>query len=1054
MRPIQLTMQAFGPYASKEAVDFTRFGEGGLFLITGDTGAGKTTIFDAITYALFNKTSGTDREVGTLRSDFASATEETFVELTFSHMGRVYKITRSPQYERPKKNGTGTVTQPAKACLQREPDTPIEGVKQVNEAVEALLKISYDQFKQISMIAQGEFREVLNADSKKRGEILQKIFLTEGYKKMAVLMEQRHKKAYGEMAELFRSVEQYFEGVQCDSESPLLAKIEQLKKENNSGRVQYQVEEKRSLLEGLLAEDDVRIEKQEQILSEAQRQMEEKVKWYTLIHATNELFRKYDAILEEQKRLEEKKKDMKQCQKILEWQKKAVYEVKPFYDAYLTERAYWETARQKQNLVQQSLERAIQEREAEEERWKEICKKEGVVEEKRQMAIALKSEEDIYKIREEIQQKIARNVAEKEQILRKYEQQKNTLESGRMQVELGKKRIAELEGVSERFVAADRNLQEKREAALRTKQLLDEKLPQVIIFEQKLRDKQGVYQKAREDYEQFCERYAQAERQLEASRAGLLASTLRAGMPCPVCGSLEHPNPAKLTEEVISEEELKGLRRQREEAEVAKTKANEQAANANLVYQTAYQGFLAEEKQLKGADCDEIVTLEEWRETLEIQVQRMTEEIRELEKEWTGLREGREELVELQKRIPIETQALEELGTVLEAIRGSQQEVETTIAGLRGQMEGLPVLKYETLQQAQQVRIQLETESEVIRTAITRQQEKLAKAKEQESASRATLESCVQQTVQLQQRMSEREHSYLEERERQAFADEAAFLASIVSKEVIAQTERVVQGYQEAVRTNEANRKLAEQDLVGKERQDEQTAKQEAEAARVLQEKMQERMTFLRQRKERNSEILVCIDKKQKQAERKLEEVGMLSNLADLLQGKTTGKNKTSFETYVQMTGFDGIVHAANQRLYPMSGGQYQLYRHEDAEAKGNIALNLDILDHYTGKKRPVGTLSGGESFMASLSLALGLSDQVVANAGGIQMDTLFIDEGFGTLDEKSLNDAMGMLQELSTSNKLIGIISHREELKKEIAKKIEIKKTNKGSNLNINMGY
>ena len=381
-----------------------------------------------------------------------------------------------------------------------------------------------------------------------------------------------------------------------------------------------------------------------------------------------------------------------------------------------------------------------------------------------------------------------------------------------MQVELGKKRIAELEGVSERFVAADRNLQEKREAALRTKQLLDEKLPQVIIFEQKLRDKQGVYQKAREDYEQFCVRYAQAERQLEASRAGLLASTLQAGMPCPVCGSLEHPNPAKLTEEVISEEELKGLRRQREAAEVAKTKANEQAANANLIYQTAYQGFLAEEKQLKGADCDEIVTLEEWREALEIQVQRMTEEIRELEQEWTGLREGREELVELQKRIPIETQALEELGTVLEAIRGSQQEVETTIAGLRGQMEGLPVLKYETLQQAQQVRIQLETEAEVIRTAITRQQEKLAKAKEQESASRATLESCVQQTVQLQQRMSEREHSYLEERERQAFADEAAFLASIVSKEVIVQTERIVQGYQEAVRTNEANRKLAEQE--------------------------------------------------------------------------------------------------------------------------------------------------------------------------------------------------------------------------------------------------
>ncbi len=1053
MRPIQLIMQAFGPYASKAEVDFTRFGEGGLFLITGDTGAGKTTIFDAIAYALFNKTSGSDREVGTLRSDFASVADETFVELTFSHMGRTYQIIRSPQYERLKKNGTGTVTQPAKARLLREPDTPIEGVKQVNEAVEALLKISYDQFKQISMIAQGEFREVLNADSRKRGEILQKIFLTEGYKKMAVLMEQRHKKAYGEMADLFRSVEQYFEGVQCDTESQALSRIEALKRGSNSGRVQYQTEEKCTVLATILAEEEARIERQEQVLKEAQQQMEEKVKRYTLIQAVNGLFQKYDAIVAEGARLHAKKEEMEQCQQNLHCQKKAVYEVKPAYDAYRTERSYWENAVQKRNLAKQSLEHVTNQMQVEEERWQTVSKETFVEEEKRQQAAALKTEEHLYKVREELQNQIGGCEEQKAQILQKQEQQKKAYDTGKMRLELAKKRVIELEGMPERFLAADRKLEELKDLESRMRQLLERKWPQVMQLGQKLQKAQAAYQKARVDYEQICERYAQAERQLEASRAGLLASTLVAGMPCPVCGSLEHPQPAKVAEEAVTEEELKGLRNQREAAEAQKTNANERAANANLAYQTAYQGILVEGEQLRIEGLEDGVSLEAWQDLLETRMQCISNERQKTEQEWTETSRGKAELVELQKHMPVDTQALEELGEVLEQIRGSLQEAETKLAGLHGQLEGLPVLKYETLQQAQQARKLLETEAEAIRTAIVKQQERLAKAKEAVSANQAALEVCIEQEAQLQTRMREQECIYVEERERQAFADEAAFLACVVSKERIAQTEQIVQAYQEAVRLNQSNRKVAEQELAGKQRQDEQAAKQEAETAQAVQKAAQERMSFLQQRKQRNAEILASITEKQKQAEQKLEEVSMLSNLADLLQGKTTGKNKTSFETYVQMAGFDGIVHAANQRLYPMSGGQYQLYRHEDADAKGNIALNLDILDHYTGKKRPVGTLSGGESFMASLSLALGLSDQVTANAGGIQMDTLFIDEGFGTLDEKSLNDAIGMLQELSTSNKLIGIISHREELKREIAKKIEIQKTNKGSKLNINLG-
>ena len=257
MKPLKLIMNAFGPYASRAVVDFEEFGEKGIFLITGDTGAGKTTIFDAITFALFNKTSGTDRDVNSVRSDFADAKEETYVEFNFSHMGREYQIRRSPGYVVPKSNGKGTTNKPPKAILLREPDSSVEGVRQVNDAVEDILRISYDQFKQISMIAQGEFRKVLNADSKTRGEILHKIFSTEGYKDMGDRLDRKFKKAYGEMENIFRSIDQYFESVECSVDSAYTEQLQEQKKMTGSDKTQYQVDDRLKLIAEIIEEDNI-----------------------------------------------------------------------------------------------------------------------------------------------------------------------------------------------------------------------------------------------------------------------------------------------------------------------------------------------------------------------------------------------------------------------------------------------------------------------------------------------------------------------------------------------------------------------------------------------------------------------------------------------------------------------------------------------------------------------------------------------------------------------------------------------------------------------------
>lgn len=1046
-------MNAFGPYASNAKVEFDKFGEGGLFLITGDTGAGKTTIFDAITFALFNKTSGMDREINTLRSDYANEKEETFVELTFSHMGRIYQIYRSPQYEKPKKNGTGVTTKTAKARLTREPDTPIEGTKQVNEAVEDLLKINYDQFKQISMIAQGEFREVLNADSKKRGEILQKIFATEGYKEMGYLMEQRYKKAHGEMADIFRSIDQYFDGIQYAEDSKLAPAIEEQKMVMHTDRTQYHVERKMKILEEVMEEDAEQIKLQEKETQEKQKDAQEKAKTYTLIHSTNELFAKYDKILAEREKLDAQKDENAQYIATLEKQKKAVYEVKPLYDVYVSEQRKVDEATEKCLESEQRFQEAVQNLEGAETNLKTAESKRELAEEKKQEAGLLKQDEGNYEKRDELNKQISECKKAKSEILAKKSVQEKQVDELKEKIETESKRIKELLDRPEKCVAAKAKCEKLDEKYQNLKTLFTEKLSELKKLEEKRTKAQQDYEEKRSAYDEIDKQYNHCEKLLEESRAGILASNLEVGKPCPVCGSTEHPAPAPLPKEAVTEEELKSLKESRTDAEAIKNAASEKAVEANAKFVTAQKNICTEIVQQLEMSADEIfLEMEKLVQKLEEHLKLTKQQKEDAKSELDKLTREREELQGLQKKMQEDSDMLEKLRSELEDVKNNLNTLENVYAELSGQLQGIKNLRYATLEEANAVREKLEQEALAILEEIELQKDRVIKARELVSSNAATLENWKQQEKSLKNSASKMLSEYAKNRAIQGFLDENDFKTYVVSKDQIQELELKVKHYQEAVTAGEANLRLAEKDISGKERMDEERAKQEAEISKDAESQAQSKLNALMHRKEYNESILQKIKKQQKQTEKKLKEVGMLNNLTKLLLGKTVGKNKTSFETYVQMSGFDGIISAANKRLWPISGGQYQLYRHEDLGAKGNIALSLDILDNYTGKKRPVSTLSGGESFMASLSLALGLSDRVTANAGGIKIDTLFIDEGFGTLDEKSLNDAIGMLQELSTGNKLIGIISHRQELKEEIPKKVIIKKSNRGSRIEIDL--
>lgn len=1054
MKPIKLVMNAFGPYASKAEVHFEEFGDQGIFLITGDTGAGKTTIFDAITFALFHKTSGMDREVATLRSDFAEKQEETYVEFTFSHKGREYRIKRHPTYTVEKLK----TDRKAKAEFYQFPDPPISGVRQVDEAVVQLLRINYDQFKQISMIAQGEFRKVLNTDSKTRGEILQKLFFTSGYQRMGKRMDERYKEVKEEVENIYRSIAQYFEDVVCGEGSAYQEELERQKQLVAENKIRYQLEERLTLLEQLIAEDQSTEENQQEKYKQADAAATEKEKEYIQVSNEQKLFLNYDKLRAEKAVLEQKQPEVDRLERKLQEEKKAVYDVKPCYDSYQewkkkqqAAEAAWKAAKEKRNI-------AVEEEERAKKAYETAETQKDQAQEWSEKAALMKEKEAQYEQRDRLQQEILKSQQKETAVREKIDRAEAELNHRKEQIEIWEGQKRKLEEAPQKVLIYEQKKKEWSEKIERCSELIDEESPKLQKKEEKLRKAQKEYEKRKQDYDQCKDRYDRMETAFEKSQAGILAAKLTEGEACPVCGSCTHPQPAVLTAESVTQEMLEKAKESRDQMEKGKNDAYRTAISAKTAYETETGTFQnqvwkeleadKEEKNGSGeADLEFLIKeLKELRESARKEQEKVSELLE-------GYKKAQEELRKLEKNLEKAAKEQSEQTENLENLKKELSEQEKSLSALQGQLQGMKSLPYRTFEEAQEKRKELEQNAKKCLNEIEKRQRELENAKQGSSAAEAALEKSREQYEDHSLELEKKEKRYETQRIESGFVTEETFFKVLVPKEELERQERLLQSHKEKAAVNAVEFQNAEKEIQGKQRRDENKVKEERDANRALRERTHELLQKTIHRKETNQELLNKIRNQYEKAKEQLEKVNLFGNLSELLQGKTAGASKTSLETYVQIAGFDGIIHAANKRLQPMSGGQYQLYRHEDQDSKKNEALNLDILDHYTGKKRPVSTLSGGESFIASLSLALGLSDRVSANAGGIQIDTLFIDEGFGTLDEKALNDALNMLHELSNSNKLIGIISHREELKEVLSKKLIIKKTNHGSTVETDLG-
>ena len=948
MKPIKLIISAFGPYAGKmPEIDFEQFEDKGLFLISGDTGAGKTTIFDAICFALYGTVSGSYRDTKNLRSEYAEDTAESFVDFYFSHQGKNYHVFRQPEYERQKQRGTGVITEKEKAVLYEEGRAPIEGITQVNAAVKELLRIDDKQFKQIAMIAQGEFWDLLNAKTDKRTEILRTIFMTGAYKNIEYKLKDKMDSAYSAKKSAEDSIIQYLNDVYAGAESELSDELINLKERAKSSKSAWNTEEMLDHIERIITADRELLELIGTELKSAEVELKKDEDALANAKTNNEFLERLDKLKKEEEALKGKSSGMASLKARLLRQKTATHEVYPAYKSLKNKSDDAEKTERSINEKSEALKQAIQAADEKAEALKNA-------------RIKLDEHIKILKARvEELKDEPAK------------------LET----LKAKEDKLSSLKASVDNIIMV-----QLPERADRINTLLNE---------------QVMYKKTREEYDFAVGERIRAEKILEGCRAGILASDLKDGEKCPVCGSLHHPDPATMPKESISEEKLNELQKAEEILLDKKNKAYGAAESRKAAldeYEKGLKTAIIEclENQIIGQQAEE-GGIEELAQKLKNAENTVSEKLNENTK--------------LKNNVLNNIKALKEAGEELD----KSEKKDSVMA--------VAVLK------AEEDKKNADETVTTLRAAITTLKDNL-------EISRADIEALKAELGELLKKHK--------------FDSEEEMLSFVVREDDIRSAENELEKYGRDVAANEKQLKQAAEDAKGRTLADVEALRKACNDKRENVDRIRENENSVKSRINNNKDRRDKIASRKDELEKAVKEYNICRRLYDLVKG-TTGNGKITLEQYIQAAGFDGIISAANRRLRPMSDGQYELYRQEDSLGKkSNNFLDLEVLDNYTGRRRPVGNLSGGESFKASLSLALGLSDTVSSNLGGIQMDALFIDEGFGTLDRKSIENAMDTLLSLSGKNKLVGIISHREELMESIPQQIRVTKARSGSSISI----
>lgn len=890
-------MSAFGPYAGEVKVDFAQLGERGLYLITGDTGAGKTTIFDGITFALYGEASGNNRESDMFRSKYAKEETPTFVELEFQYRNEVYRVRRNPEYLRPAKKGKGLTTEKADAQLEYPDGKIITKSKEVTKAVVELIGLDRGQFTQIAMIAQGDFLKLLFAKTEDRSKIFREIFHTKEYQ----ILQERLKTMSGtlriEYEQLTKSIQQYKTEIRSDDE----------RKDNT-------VEETLQFL-ACLIEDEKK----------------------TILECDHNL-----------ECLEEQIAGIQKAIGKAENQKRAEQELVRINE----ELAVWISRMPEIEEVLKAEEKRQPERE--------------------KLALDIAGSEEklsLYEEADHILEQKTKAEAQTSALKKEREDLKEKKEDGTGKLQKIKELLVQYQDLDARCVRLEQEEQKVKEEKAKVCNF-QKVLVEYRELAKRLKNAQEDYQKGNAESIRIRKIFEQMEQNFLDGQAGILAEHLEEGVPCPVCGATHHPNPAKIQESTCTEEELKRIKEKNQKLSDQVFLLSEKAGKT--------KGQLEEKKKQLEETCKELFgeipqsissSLEERVQCLHIQENTINEQ-----------RKRANQAIQQKKILEEQNEKgesyLKKWDEMLEEKERRYHEMERECAILTERYEkAISVLSYTSKKDALQALEKKKDQKNALDLAYR-------SAEEQYRTTKETIQSKTAKIQTLQEQLDGFQDSkYAELLEQQQSCMQK-------KREILLKKEKTVTDYQMNKRVENAIQGQFE---------------------------------------------------KLQNVEEQWKMVKALSNTAN---GNVSGKEKIMLETYIQMSHFNRIIARANTRFMMMSGGQYELKRRETAEnLRSQSGLELDVIDHYNGSIRSVRTLSGGESFQASLALALGLSDEIQSEAGGIQLDAMFIDEGFGSLDEETLDQAVKALLNLADGNRLVGIISHVAELKERIEKQIIVTK-------------
>ena len=925
MRPLLLKMSAFGPYAGNTVIEFDKLGDKGLYLICGDTGAGKTTIFDAICYALFGEASGRLRDVSMLRSKYADDLTPTEVELLFMHNDKEYRIVRNPEYYRPSKRGEGFTKQPQDACLYMPDGNVISKAKDVNKAVEELLSLNCDQFFQISMIAQGSFRELLISDTNTRQKIFRELFKTGFYLTLQDKLSEARKEISDKVSDSKKSIEQYVRDIMVDEDDVLSIDVENAKA-------------------GLMLTEDIielivsLINKDETIANDNENKLK-------TVNGELERINSSIAIIE----------NAINSKEVLDITLKEYEEKKPVEEA-----------------VNAEFEKAKI----------ELAKKDDIVKELSAIEAEIKKNEDINKT-EALVNRLSDDEKNKTEnlglLLDEKEQKAGVLSELKSELD-GLKNV----GVS---IEEYKNKLEKLDKSINELNELKKEHKKFIRGQQELEELTDKYIEDNNEFKRLRDIYEEMEQAFRDGQAGILAATLTDGEKCPVCGSIAHPDKAKLTDEIPSEEKLNQAK---DNASKARDKANEASS-----FLRSRRTFVELIKEQLINNAVELFSDSDIDEDKDLFISNLESNIESRKFEITTLRNDINDKLNNEKRRATRKKEIED--NLISEYEEKLKLIDEDIASLNIEIAGINASINENKLKAKEIK---------------------------ESLIFSDMSAAEKRRDELTYTLNSIQKSYdIKEQERNQIHDEVTKLTSKIES---------LKKSLEGIEISDVTDKKAKKTELEYKRND-------------LTKKIQEERTRIRI----NNNVLVNIKDKAESLKETEKNLSYITSLSKTANGDLSGKEKIKLETYIQTTYFDRIIRRANLRFMEMSSGQYELKRQRVAsDIRGQSGLDLVVIDHYNGTERSVRTLSGGESFMASLSLALGLSEEVQSSSGGVSVDTLFVDEGFGTLDSDSLDLAYKALTNVTEGNRLVGIISHVAELRNKIDNQIIVKKEKSGGSV------